>query len=110
MNPALVYLNGPKLAGLSRQGYLVKVYGEKSIFWCEFYYEACQFGLKKVDGVAVSGVHIELKLFSAKLGALYGSVVRNPIERIMSSFNVRSGYWLKRGCPLKSAFINLYAQ
>jgi hypothetical protein len=110
MNPALVYLNDPKLVGSSRQGYLVKVYGQESIFCCEFYYEACQFGLKKFDGALVAGVHRGLKLFSAKLAALYAAVVRNPIERVMSSFNVHSGYWLKHVCPLNSAFINLYAQ
>jgi Sulfotransferase family len=87
MNPKLVFLHIPKSAGTTYREYLIKVYGEQSVFWYGMHSQLREFDAKEVASASVVGGHRQLDFFPRDFDALYASIVRDPIERAVSFFN-----------------------
>ena len=81
VSPEIVYLHIPKTAGKSQQLLFTDIYGEQKVFWHP------GDGSAELDTASVIGGHRHLDSYEPLPNALFVSVVRDPLDRVLSHFN-----------------------
>lgn len=89
MQPKLIYLHIPKSGGTSEHTILRDLYSDELIYWHGFKGEpvAGRYSAAVLGDYPVIGGHRPLSFYPPELPALYVSVVREPIDRIVSLYS-----------------------
>ncbi len=89
MQPKLIYLHIPKSGGTSQHTILRDLYSEKQLYWHGFNGEpvAGRYSADVLGSYPVIGGHRPLSFYPPDLPALYVSVVREPVSRIISLYS-----------------------
>ena len=80
IQPKLIFLHIPKTSGKSQRELFVDIYGAHNVFW----YGSSQ-GANNTS--AVIGGHRTIKHYESLPRCLFSSIVRRPLDRVVSHFN-----------------------
>lgn len=84
----LVFLHIEKSAGTSQRDFFKKVFGEDSVFWWGLNSDTRSriFDPSHIDNEIVIGGHRDRSYYD-EFTAIYSSIVREPVSRVLSLFN-----------------------